>query len=303
MRCWLQTPGEAVVPIDFALQRVEQLPDILHLATSVFYDGSVLARSLLFLMASCGFRTGGAFVGPSAEGPVDAPTPMPDVAVAIDARPDAPPDAPPDAFGAVAYVQGGSSDPATAATTVVVAYPGAQLAGHTNIVAIGWLDSGNAVVSVNDSAGNTYTPLAHLVNTVGQDVYYSNGIAASASNSVTITMSGPATYLDLRVAEYSGLAAANPVDQNITTTAVGTAVDSGSTPATTYWHELLVSASTVQFSQTAGDPAYTVRLLTPNDGNILQDHEVTAVGAYHATATQSTSGAWVTTLLALRAAN
>jgi hypothetical protein len=262
---------------------------------------------LLLVIAGCGFHTGSAFVGGSTEGPIDAPTPVVDLAVAIDARPDArpdaPPDAPPDAFGAVAYVQGGSSDPFGAASSIAVVYPGAQVAGHMNIVAIGWLDNGNAVATVTDSAGNTYTQAGHLVNTVGQDVYYANGIAASASNTVTITMSGPATYLDLRIAEYSGLAAANVIDQSLTTTAVGTALDSGSTPTTVYWHELLVSASTVQHAQTAGDPAYTVRMLTPNDGNILQDHEVTAVGAYHATATQNSTGAWVMTLLTLRAAN
>jgi len=262
---------------------------------------------MFVLAAGCGFHSGTAFVGSAAEGPIDAPAP--DVAIdgRPDARPDAPPDAPPDvppdAFVPVAYVQGASINPNSLITSTAVAYPAAQVAGHTNLVAIGWLEKGNTVVSVTDTAGNAYTQAGHLVNTVGQDLYYANGIAASASNTVTVTMAGPSTYLDLRIGEYSGVAAATPVDQVVTAGGTGTAVDSGNTATTTHWHDMLVSASTVEHAETAGDPAYTVRILTSPDGNILQDREVTATGAYHATATQNSSGGWVITLVALRAAN
>ena len=271
----------------------------------------MLARYVFVLAAGCGFRAGTALVGSSAEGPIDAP--IPDVAIDTrpdarpdappDARPDAPPDAPPDAFVPVVYVQGASNDPSANLSSVAAAYPSAQVAGHMNIVAIGWLDKGNAVTSVTDTAGNTYTQAAHLVNGVGQDIWYANGIAASASNTVTVMISGTTTQLDLRIGEYSGIAAANPIDQTVTAGGIGTAVASGNTGTTTYWHEMLVAASTVAFAQTAGDPTYTLRILTSNDGNILQDKEVTAVGMYNASATQNASGAWVITLLALRAAN
>lgn len=243
-----------------------------------------------------------------AEGAIDAP--VPDVAVAPDAVPDAPPDAPPDAvpdappdaFVAATYVQGASDDTLGGRNTVVVPFAAPQSAGHVNVVAIGWLERGNAVTSITDTSGNTYVLAGNAVTTVGQSLYYANGIPASVANSVTVTLSGPATEIDVRIAEYAGLATTNLVDQAVTASAVGTAIDSG-IATTTHGHDLLVGACTVAHAVSAGDPTYTLRVLTPNDGNIIEDKEVTALGIYNATATQNASGGWVMTLVALRAAN
>ena len=46
--------------------------------------------------------------------------------------------------------------PQTDQSSVAVTYTGAQTAGNTNILAIGWNNATSNITSVTDSAGNTY---------------------------------------------------------------------------------------------------------------------------------------------------
>ena len=55
-----------------------------------------------------------------------------------------------------AFVQVKAAMPQTNQSTVSVTYTGAQVAGNTNIVAIGWNNATSNITSVTDSAGNTY---------------------------------------------------------------------------------------------------------------------------------------------------
>ena len=55
-----------------------------------------------------------------------------------------------------AFVQVKAATPQTSQSSVSVTYTSAQVAGDTNIVAIGWNNSTSNISSVTDSAGNTY---------------------------------------------------------------------------------------------------------------------------------------------------
>ena len=55
-----------------------------------------------------------------------------------------------------AFVQVKAAIPQTNQSSVAVTYTGAQTAGNTNILAIGWNNATSNITSVTDSAGNTY---------------------------------------------------------------------------------------------------------------------------------------------------
>jgi hypothetical protein len=95
--------------------------------------------------------------------------------------------------------------------------PGAQTAGNLNVVVVGWSDTTSHVLSVTDSLGNTYALAAGPTVQAGvatQSIYYSAGItgATAGGNTVTVQFDAPAIYVDMRIAEYSGIDVANPVD-------------------------------------------------------------------------------------------
>ena len=75
-------------------------------------------------------------------------------------------------------------------------FAGAQLAGHLNVVIVGWSDPTAQVASVSDKAGNAYVlavgPTA-IAGVATQSVYYAKNIAAApAGNVVTVTYNSPA---------------------------------------------------------------------------------------------------------------
>ena len=116
-----------------------------------------------------------------------------------------------------AFVQGNAATPQTNQSSVAVTYTGAQAAGDTNIVAIGWNNTTSRITSVTDSAGNTYRladPKATGIG-VSQAIYYASNIkaAAAGTNTVTVKFNTATPYVDVRAVEYSGLAPVNPFDR------------------------------------------------------------------------------------------
>ena len=130
-----------------------------------------------------------------------------------------------------AFVQVKAATPQTNQSSVGVTYSGAQTAGNTNIVAIGWNNATSNITSVTDSAGNTYqvaVPTARGSG-VSQAIYYATNIkaAAAGTNTVTATFNTATPYVDVRALEYSGLAAVNPFDVGASASGTGTAANSG----------------------------------------------------------------------------
>jgi hypothetical protein len=87
---------------------------------------------------------------------------------------------------------------------------------------------------------------------------------------------------------------------DVTATGTGTGSTSSATVTTTAAVDLLLAADVVATTTTGAGTGFTSRIITA-DGNLVEDRLVTAAGSYSATAALS-SGAWVTQVVAFRAA-
>ena len=210
------------------------------------------------------------------------------------------------ALAAPAFVQQANAVPQSAQSTVSVTFAAAQTAGDLNVVVIGWNDTAAAVQSVTDSSGNVYVPAVGptaLSGNATQSIYYAPNIVAAAANGnkVTVTFNSAAQFVDVRVAEYSGLATSSPVDVVSGATGSGSTANSGSVTSTNA-NDLIVAGNMVQTRTSGAGTSFTSRVITSPDGDILEDRTVTATGSYSATAALATSGWWVMDMVAFRAA-
>ncbi len=210
------------------------------------------------------------------------------------------------ASAAPAYVQSNYATPQSSQTTVSVTYTSAQAAGNINVVVVGWNDSVAHVQSVTDSRGRNYVLAVGptvLSGFATQAIYYAANISASGANTnaVTVTFNAPAAYADIRIAEYSGIDPANPLDTGVEATGNSATSNSGSV-TTSNANDLLVGANLVQTRTTGAGTGFTSRIITNPDSDILEDRVVTAIGSYSATAPLSPAGPWIMQMLALRAA-
>jgi hypothetical protein len=205
----------------------------------------------------------------------------------------------------LALVQAAAVTPQSPQTQATLTFASAQVAGDTNIIVIGWSDATSNIVSITDSAGNVYQLAAPTTrgSAVSQAIYYASNIkaAAAGSNTLTVTFNTSAQYIDLRAAEYSGLAA-NPVD--VTASATGTsATASTAAVTTTQDHELVFAAGTTWGTFIAAGTNFTNRLITIPDGDIMEDRFVTSKGSYSATASLAGSAAWVMQVVTFKASS
>ena len=205
-----------------------------------------------------------------------------------------------------ALVQVSAATPQTDQSSVAVTYTGAQVAGDTNILAIGWNNTTSTITSVTDSAGNPYQLAVPTARGAGlsQAIYYAPNIkaAAAGTNTVTVTFNTATPYVDVRALEYSGLDPVNPFDVGTSAAGTGTSANSG-TVTTTAANALIFGAGmTIGFFSTGGTN-FTTRIITTPDADIAEDRIVTATGAYSATAPLGGSAAWVMQVATFRAAS
>ncbi len=201
------------------------------------------------------------------------------------------------------FVQVVAAQPQTNQSAVTVKFTKAQVAGDTNVLAIGTADTTSNITGVTDSAGNSYavaTPMTRG-SSQSQAIYYAKNIAAAVANTntVTVTFNTPARYVDLRAAEYSGLDASSPLDKSASATGSSS---SASTPSvtTTYGNELVFGAGDTSGTFSNSGSGFTKRIITNPDSDIVEDKVVSTVGSYNAVATQS--GAWVMQVATFKAA-
>ena len=205
----------------------------------------------------------------------------------------------------ISFVQVSSAVPSSAQLSVSATYVGAQTAGDTNVVAIGWNDSSSSVTSVTDTNGNTYTAAVGPTVQAGfatQIVYVGRNIVAAAAgaNTVTVTFNTAVPFADLRILEYRGLDPASPVDA--TAAAIGTGATGNSGPVTnSHAYDLIFGADYVSTTTTNSGNGFLSRVITNPDGDIAEDQIVTATGAYTATAPVN-NGIWIMQSVALRGA-
>lgn len=190
----------------------------------------------------------------------------------------------------ISFVQVAAATPQTSTATVTVAFPGTQKAGDLNVVVVGWNDTTATVQTVTDSAKNTYTLAIGPTSGTGirQSIYYAANIAGGA-NTVTVTFAQAAAAPDIRILEYQGVKA---LDVTAGASGSSTAASSGSATTTTA-NELIFGANTVATSNESAGSGFTSRIITTPDGDLAEDKVVTTAGSNNATATLSSSGAWV----------
>ena len=206
----------------------------------------------------------------------------------------------------IAFQQVHSATPQSPQTSVAVTYSGAQAAGDLNVVVVGWNDSTATVSSVTDSKGNLYALGASPVvqpGTASQAIYYARNIASAAAgaNVVTVKFSTAANYPDIRIAEYSGLDAANPLDGSAGAQG-NSATGSSGNLTTTNANDLLIGANLVQTGTPGPGTGFTNRLITYPDGDIIEDAIVNSAGSYSATAPVGPSAPWIMQIIAFKGA-
>ncbi len=206
----------------------------------------------------------------------------------------------------ISLIQVNSADPQTSLSTIAVPYTAAQRVGDLNVVVVGWNDSAATGSTVTDTMGNVYLLAVGPTvqgGTATQSIYYAKNIVAAGAgaNSVTVGFNGSAAFPDIRILEYSGLDASNPLD--VTAAAVGnsTASNSGAV-TTTNANDLLIGANVVQSGTIGAGAGFTKRIITNPDGDIAEDQVVSAIGSYSATAPVSPSGQWIMQMVAFKAA-
>ena len=201
------------------------------------------------------------------------------------------------------FIQQAYADPQTNQTTVVATYTKAQLAGDTNIVAVGWNNTTSNINSVSDTKGNIYVLAAPVTrgNGMSQALYYAKNIvsAAANANTVTVTFNTSTAYVDLRVTEYSGLDPASPFDQTASATGSGT-VASTAAVTTRYSNELIFGAGMTNANFSTSGSGFTTRVITAPDADIVFDKTVSSIGSYNVSATQS--GSWILQMATFRVA-
>jgi hypothetical protein len=200
----------------------------------------------------------------------------------------------------------------TSGQTVTVPYPGGQASGNFNVVVVGW--NGSVQVApggVTDSNNNAYSLAVGPTSVPGhnsQSIYYAASVKPGA-NSVTINFTGTAAYPDIRILEYQGVAASNPVDvvavASSDNTATSTLPSFTNTVSTSYAPDLLLAANTVEgFTTGTGGAGFTQRFLTSPDGNSVEDR-ISTVPGFVSAASGPISGpwGWVMQMVAFRGAN
>ena len=191
---------------------------------------------------------------------------------------------------AIRFVQVAAATPQSSTATVAATYPSPQSAGDMNIVVVGWNNSTSTVQTVTDSAGNLYTLAIGPTGGTGlrQSIYYAKNITGG-SNTVTVTFNQTVPFPDLRILEYSGISS---LDKAAGASGSGKTSNSGSV-TTTAANELLFGANYVASGTLKAGTGFTSRIITAPDSDIAEDRIVSTTGSYSATATLSSTGAWV----------
>jgi hypothetical protein len=200
------------------------------------------------------------------------------------------------------FVQQNYATPQTPQSQVSTAYFQAQTAGNANILAIGWNDTSASIASVNDSAGNAYQVATGTFrgNGLSQAIYACPNIKAASNNAVTVHFTQPATFVDLRVTEYSGLAPTNAFEAGATGTGVSDSASTG--PITlTATNALLFGAGMTSTTFAGAGLGFTERVITSPDGDLVEDQVAGTLGPFSATASLG-SGAWLMQLAAFKPA-
>lgn len=194
-----------------------------------------------------------------------------------------------------------NSGQSNSAASIAVTYPLVQVAGSTNVVAVGWNAATGTVSSVADSAGNTYASAVGPTRGTGlsDQIFTAKNIAGGA-NTVTVTFSGAQPFIDVRILEYAAIDTTTPVDVAVGAAGTGQTASSGNATSTNATDIIVGSGMTIGVF-TAPGASFTSRLITPTFGDIIEDSLVNTAGTKAAVATtKNLTDNWVMNMVALK---
>jgi hypothetical protein len=175
----------------------------------------------------------------------------------------------------------------------------AQVAGDLNVVFVAWFqDPTPSVTSVTDTAGNAYLPISTAMNTTNvqgdatkQSVFYAANIRVpdgGGPNTITAATDRTAFFLDVRVAEYAGIAQAldngNVVSLSTSQNAVADITPSQGAAV------VVVGAG--NSSDFVGSTNCQIRVLN-NAGDLICDLPATGIPPLQVTLVNANNGGWV----------
>ena len=202
----------------------------------------------------------------------------------------------------MAYIQGDAAS-TSGTSSLTLPFPSNNTSG--NLLVVCYAHTGDAS---NDTVTDTNnTPVQAIAETTDEfhesSAWYVLSCAAGAN---TVTVSGGGTLgRSCCIAEYSGVAASGALDQTAVTTGTGTSVNSGSTPTTQQASELLVGYATCN-SDDASPYSPTGSWTEREDLAGIQldmwmgDQEVSVVGTYATTVTQTSTSGWTAGIMTFR---
>jgi hypothetical protein len=186
------------------------------------------------------------------------------------------------------FMQVAAAVPPATQSSVAVALANPETAGDLNVVAIGWNDMVARVTSVTDTRGNTYRVAAHLKrgNGMSQSIWYSPHVGAGL-DTVTVTFSTGALFVDVRLAEYGGVSSLGAARS-----ATGNGGTASASVATRVSSSLVVGAAVCSNYIDGPGPGFSARIITQPNADILQDRVAATIGTY-AASTTGAPGGWV----------
>ncbi|HEY6465962.1 MAG TPA: choice-of-anchor D domain-containing protein [Candidatus Acidoferrales bacterium] len=182
----------------------------------------------------------------------------------------------------------------TSTTSASLAFAANTRAG--DVILLGFDFDHTLSVTVTDSEGNVYTEVGSQLTTPGGAhgrVYYAKDIKGGA-DTVRVKLSGTTDYLELYLAEYSGVDPNTPIDTQAGATGSSATVSSGQ--AKTTGSSDVIYGYCVGDSQCAAGSGFAARSTLV--GNLTEDKVVSGAGSYAATATANSG--WLMQMVALR---
>jgi hypothetical protein len=193
------------------------------------------------------------------------------------------------------YVQTSTLYQVNTSKTISRTFAASSTTGNLIIVHLDWDGQTRSINSVTDNKGNAYTRINGPTNWNGviyrAELWYAYNITGSgAAIAITATLSGaPTSYTQIYISEYSGIARANPLDQNSAAMGNALAVSSGS-QTTAYTNELIYGASIGASGLLTLGAGFTIR--STANSNIIEDKISGDVGSFNTTF-NSAGGNWV----------
>ena len=197
------------------------------------------------------------------------------------------------AHAAIAFVQVNAAS-GSSTNTESVAFTSNTTAG--DLILVGSDFSSGSISSVTDTQGNTFTQVGsalHNPNGHYAVLFYAANIKGGA-DTVTAKISASASFLQVYLTEYSGVATSSPLDVQAGAVGTGSTVSSGSA-TTTVADDLIFGYMDSGGTGSTGS-GFTQR--SGFSGNVIEDEIAGAAGSYAATGTSTSD--WTMQMAALK---